>query len=452
MSTKNSTKGLPPITYIFIVIITFFLITTIFPLVKSLVFGNVYPSSENMSIGNRLLVIGNTNDDKEKGIKSFKKGDYAQAEKHFQASLQLNPNDPETLIYLWNSQAIQSPIYLKIAAVVPIGSNENVAQEILRGIASAQEGFNQQGGFNGNKLLVQIVDDKNDPDISIEVASKLIKDDKILAVIGSNASNASLAAAPIYQQANLVMITPTSFSDSLSGLAWRLVPSTKISGAVLADYVINTAKKSKIAICYDSSASDTVSFKDEFISALFTKKATILPLVCDVSKGNFNPEAMMTEILNQGADGLFLVSHIDKIPERVIPIATVNAGRLPLFSSGSLYNIETLKHGEVLKGLTLVAPYHSQLNPDFAQKMERQWNGRVSWRSATSFDATNVIIKAMSDNQTRDGIKTSLQNPSFSIKGATGVVKFDPNTGDRLGDSLIVRVKKISPNNYDFVL
>ena len=140
-STKKSTKGLPPITYIFIVIITFFLITTIFPLVKSLVFGNVYPSSENMSIGNRLLVIGNTNDDKREGIKSFNKGDYSQAEKHFQASRQLNPNDPETLIYLGNSQAIQSQNYLKIAAVVPIGSNENVAQEMLRGIASSQKDF-----------------------------------------------------------------------------------------------------------------------------------------------------------------------------------------------------------------------------------------------------------------------------------------------------------------------
>jgi branched-chain amino acid transport system substrate-binding protein len=123
--------------------------------------------------------------------------------------LQANSNDPETLIYFNNAKANLTERFLTIAVSVPIGSNLNVAQEILRGIAQAQDEVNSHGGINGKLLQVEIANDYNQPDVSKKIADTFVSDRQILAAIGHNASDASIAAAPVYDRGKLVMLTPT---------------------------------------------------------------------------------------------------------------------------------------------------------------------------------------------------------------------------------------------------
>lgn len=218
--------------------------------------------ANRISVGNQILLASQTTAAKQTGVQAFAKGDYQAAVQNFQASLQQTRNDPETLIYLNNAIASKGSS-LKIAVSVPIGSNPNVAQELLRGVAQAQDQINTTGGINGAKLQVEVVNDDNDPGVVKEVAKALTKDASILAVIGHNASNASLEAAPIYQQEKLVMVTPTSFANNLSGFGsyiFRTVPNIKVMAAPLAEYVVKTGK-TNIAICYDSQAPDNVSLK-----------------------------------------------------------------------------------------------------------------------------------------------------------------------------------------------
>ncbi|MFM8006704.1 MAG: ABC transporter substrate-binding protein, partial [Dolichospermum sp.] len=66
-----------------------------------------------------------------------------------------NQNDPESLIYL-NNSLNNSSKYIKIAVSVPIGGNLNVAKEILRGVAQAQDQVNRNSGINGKLLQVAI--------------------------------------------------------------------------------------------------------------------------------------------------------------------------------------------------------------------------------------------------------------------------------------------------------
>ncbi len=95
---------------------------------------------------------------------------------------------------------------LTIAVSVPSGSNPNIAQEILRGVAQAQDKINATGGIKGAGLQVEIVNDNNLAEVAKEVATALTNDPKILGVIGHNDSTASLAAAPIYQEKGLVRV------------------------------------------------------------------------------------------------------------------------------------------------------------------------------------------------------------------------------------------------------
>ncbi len=442
-TVKPKKRKIPPIVYIALVGLCLTLVPRLLAGVKS--------GSGSGSLGNQLLIPERVTPDKKKGIEAFAKGDYQQAIAFFKNSLLQQPNDPETLIYLNNAQAENKG--LKIAVSIPIGSNLNVAQEILRGVATAQDEINQKGGINGQKLQVQIVNDENDPEIARKLAQELVNDQQVLGVLGHNSSDVSLATAPIYQKGRLVMISATSSASNLSGFGsyiFRTVPTTQSTAQVLAEYAVNTARKTKIAFCYDSQTPSNVSFKDEFLAALVNKGGQLVPTVCDLSAPNFNPSTAVTQAISSGADGLFISSHIDRI-ESAIALARANQGKLALFSSSTLYTVKTLQAGQQdVKGLILAAPWHPQVNPSFADRMTQQWRGKVSWRTATAYDATQAMIAGLQQSQNREGLQQALHSQGFSVGGASGAVRF-AKSGDRITQPVIVQVQS-KGFDYDFVM
>ncbi|NQE33393.1 ABC transporter substrate-binding protein [Microcoleus asticus] len=410
--------------------------------------------ANRISLGNRILVTSQTTAAKQAGVQAFADGNYQSAAEYFQKSLQQNRNDPETVIYFNNARASNGSS-LKIAVSVPIGSNPNVAQEILRGVAQAQDEINTSGGINGAELQVEIVNDDNSPEVVREVAKTLTKDQNILAVIGHNASNASLEAAPIYQQEKLVMVTPTSLANNLSGFGsyiFRTVPNISLMAAPLAEYAVKTAGKTNIAICYDSQAPDNISFKDEFVASLTAAGGKLVPTVCDFSIPSFNPESAIADAVSKGAQGLMVAPHVDRI-DRAISLARINRGKLPLYGSTTMYTIQTLKDGQSdVNGLVLPVPWHPETNPGsrFPENSRQRWGGIVNWRTATSFDATQAVIAGLRQSNTREGLQQALRNTSFSTPGASDDVKFLP-TGDRAGKPILVQVKQGGSTGYNFV-
>jgi branched-chain amino acid transport system substrate-binding protein len=445
-SVKTRKNNPPPIVYILGILLSVFFVPR---LLQTFLSG--IDTNARASMGEQILIQENVTLEKKEGMKEFVQGNYQKASQHFETSLLRQPNDPETLVYLNNAQAGNNA--LKIAVSIPISSNLNVAQEILRGVAQAQDEINLQGGINGHKLQVEIVDDRNDPEIAKQVAQDLVSDPKVLAVVGHNTSNASLAAAPIYQQGKLVMVSPTSLANNLSGMGnyiFRTVPTSKVMAEALADYVAKTAHKKKVAFCVDSQAPDNVSFKDEFIAAFVRHGGQIAPTVCDLSAPNFDAATAVSQAISSGADGLFVSPHIDRL-DSAIDLARANRGKLALFSSPTLYTFKTLETGQQdISGLILVAPWHPQSDRDIAQIMEQRWHGKVSWRTAMAYDATQTIIAGLHRGDSRDRLQQALRSSSFSVRGASGIVKFTP-LGDRIGQPVIIRVNS-GFFGYEFVM
>ena len=95
--------------------------------------------------------------------------------------------------------------------------------------------------------------------------------------------------------------------------------------------------------------------------------------------------------------------------------------------------------------------WHPGLNLDFSEKARKYWSGPVSWRTATAYDATLVLIKAASSTTTptRSSIQSNLRSGKFSAQGSTGEIKF-MDTGDRLGKPTLMTIQE-SGSNYTFV-
>lgn len=443
-------RRLPPIAYFLFAIV---LVWGSNQLWQSITHFGQTTLTDRSSSGERLLITEIDSSEKRSGIKAFVDGDFNSAIEHFQSSLKESRNDVETRLYLQNSIAIQKvgdpKKLVKIAVVVPIGSNVNIAQEMLRGISQVQMEINQSGGINGIPITIEIFNDDNNPNIAKELAKQAIQDPQVIAVVGSNTSDASLASAPIFQRGGLLMIGPTSMTRDLSGIGnyiFRTTPTSQSLTSTLAQQIYTVDRRRKLAICFDGQASDSVSFKEELIAEFARLGGGIANFTCDVGSANFNPNDAIVKARNNGADALFVASHIDRLP-LAIQVATANQGKLPLYSSPTLNTFQTLQAGYVVSGLSLVTPWQNPIEPQsgsFADRSQRLWGGQVSWRTAMSFDAGMAIVTGLrQSNGTRQGLMAALHQPQFNAEGASGKVTFLP-TGDRVLTPTIAQVREVN--------
>ncbi|MEH2450458.1 caspase, EACC1-associated type [Nostoc sp.] len=430
--------------------------------------GNIYCSKDkyssdgSISIGEEVLFKQDTNPNKaikEAGVKALSDGECQTAIKKFDLYRKANRADPETLIYLNNAKAIQTGNYLKIGVSVPIGIDPpDVAQEMLRGVAQAQDEVNSQGGINGKLLVVAIANDNNDTSEAHKIANQFVNDKNIVAVVGHNASEAALAASLVYD-GKLVLLSPTSFDKRLSRFKYvfRTV-STNDLAIKLSNYVTKTAKKNNIVICVDTNSLDNMSFaKEEFtnaINAIKEAKYQINSTLCDLADAKIDPKTVIYQAINSRADSLLLAPSVKRI-DKALKMAKANQGRLSLFGSPTLYTEQTVRDGKAdVNGMVVAVTWHHQAIPGdpFTQKAQKLWGGDVNWRTATTYDAILAIIAGLRQSNTREELQKTLHNLSSPIDGATGKFKFS-ESGDRTDNPTVLIKVQQKPGNdkYEFV-
>ncbi|HEY9643957.1 MAG TPA: ABC transporter substrate-binding protein [Coleofasciculaceae cyanobacterium] len=400
------------------------------------------PDSENTSAGEQLLVAKITNSEKQAGVEAMAASDFAAASQHFQTALTVKRNDPETRIYWSNAQIRNQPSYT-IAVAVPISSDADGAQEILRGVAQAQYEVNQAGGIRGNLLRILIADDQGSDEMARQTAQELVANPDVLGVVGHFSSNSTLAAGAIYNQNQLVAISPVSTSIALSNFGsflFRTVPNDQQAAQKLATYMLHQLNLHQPALFYNSQSNYSLSLRSKFQSALPSSEQ--IKGDFDVSSPYFNAAESVTQAIDDGADVLVLLTNTAQL-NNALAVVTANQHHLPLLAGDDIYSLKTLQQGkEDALGLVISVPWSiNSAPPDFVATSNRLWQATVNWRTALSYDATKAIVEAIQrsgENPTRPKIATILHSDNFFILGASGKVAFQ-SSGDRAPESSLDR-------------
>ena len=421
--------------------------------------------TQRISVGKKILfdreigvVDPNFRDAKEKGIKAFAEGDYQDSVKYFEEAIKINKNAPETLIYLNNARLkAEAKESYTIAAIAPVGAYSESALKLLRGVAQAQNEINNINGINGVYLNVIIANDDDDPKIAQEVALELSKMSEVLGVIGHFSSGTSLAAAEIYDSEELVSISGVSTSTKLTNTSpyfFRTVPSDNVAARALADYMVTNLQLKKAAIVYDSASSYSLSLKNAFSNAL--DRGVIVEEFDLSNKSTFDASNSVTRSIKLDAEVIMLAapeSYIDK----ALNIIEVNNQRLKLLGGDAMYHKKILEiGGEEAIDMVVGVAWHidNEQESNFVKDSRNLWGGDVDWNTSMTYDATQALIAALRQSNTRSGIQKALSSPDFFADGVSERIKFF-DSGDRNGKIQLVKVKKVEPSRsgtgYDFV-
>lgn len=411
---------------------------------------------DRLSQGERILISQTTTPAKEMAVAALAQGNYKDAAYLFETSLKTEANDPETLIYLNNARIGQAKSY-SIAVSIPIGSDVNAAQEILRGVAQGQDRINQAGGINNLPLKVRIINDDNDPEIAKQVAESISKDKSILGVVGHYASDVTLATAAVYEANKLVAISPISTSVELtdrSPYVFRTVPSDYLAARGLAEYMLEKLQQKKVAIFYNSQSNYSESLKSEFRASVYLGGGEVVDTF-DLADPDFDASDRRQQAADNGAEAIMLAANTGTL-DKALQVVQVNRQRLSVLGGDDVYTPKTLQiAGDAGRNMILAIPWHSRSNPDsnFASVARQLWGGEVNWRSAMAYDATQALISAIarSENPTRLDIQKNLRNPEFTTAGANSQVNFLPS-GDRFTNIQLVQMQPGKNRfGYEFV-
>lgn len=408
-----------------------------------------------ISAGERTLNRTQANPFRDRGVEAFIAGNFAEAVTQFEKAVLGNRNDPEVQIYLNNAKARLKGSPLVVATVVPIDNRLNIAQDMLRGMADAQTRFNDAGGAGGRLVEIMIANDGNEPARAQMIAQNLANNPNVLGVIGHNSSKASQAALPEYEKVGLAMISPTSTSDYLSGNVFlRTVPSDGESVKILAEYAKNKLSVQKIAVFYDPNSPFSKNLFEVFENA-FKQLGGEVYTAIDLTRQDLDVKQEIQSLRNQ-VTAIILFPDPSNI-SNAISLAQANAQvpgtKFQLLGGNSLYGSDILTSGgNAIEGLIIAVPWVANNQP-YAQAAYQRWGGAINWRTASSFDATIALLKALSENPTRASVLQDLKATNLPASETSGQQLQFNAQGERQEESMLVKVTKGAPNrppNVDY--
>ncbi|MCC5668310.1 bifunctional serine/threonine-protein kinase/ABC transporter substrate-binding protein [Nostoc sp. CHAB 5784] len=408
---------------------------------------------------------------KQLAIEKYGSRNFLEAKDLFETAFN-QESDPETLIYLNNAKIqMQFPAnkIRTIAVAVPLRRRTAVGLEMLRGAAQAQTEVLKKG----QPLRMIIADDNNRDDKKAEnnalkVAEKLVKYPDLLAVLGHNSSEATKQSLQTYTQAGVVLISATSISDNLkSPFFFRTVPSARVAAQKMATYVFSELQQSQVAIFYSPGQGSEYA---ESLSRAFREAAKSFPghvidhqPAFNLATDSFDAKAALNQAKTQGATVIVLIPDpgvglYNAIPN-ALEVIRSNVNQSWIVAGNTLYTSDLLKSYQVLSPQKIertafaIAWHHlNDINSLFVRQAQTLWKidpTDITWRTATSYDAVLVLSKALRENPTRIGIQKTLANPGFSVKGATGVIKFQG--GDHHNGKITIVVVRRNCNSSGFV-
>ncbi|ARP86575.1 branched-chain amino acid ABC transporter substrate-binding protein [Bordetella genomosp. 9] len=197
---------------------------------------------------------------------------------------------------------------IKIAAVGPTtGAVTQYGDMVREGINTAVEQVNAAGGVNGRKLEVVVVDDGCEPKQGPTAANRVVNE-KIGFVVGGVCSGATIAAAPIYEQEGVVMITPSATAPALTdgkkyNFIFRTIGRDDQQGPAAAAYIIDKVKPKRVAVLHDKQ-----SYGQGIATAVKAKldQAKVPVAVFEgINAGDSDYSAVITKLKSENVDFVY---------------------------------------------------------------------------------------------------------------------------------------------------
>src|SRR5438128_11264324 len=264
------------------------------------------------------------------------------------------------------------------------------------GAELAVEDVNRAGGLlGGRKITLLVEDDQSKPEEASNAVTKLITQDKVVAVIGEVASRRSLAAGPVCQKYQTPMVSPASTNERVTEIGdyiFRVCFIDPFQGEVLAKFAFNDLKARKVAVLKDIQQDYSVGLTDAIVKTFTGLGGRVLDPV-SYSSGDSDFKAILTQVRAEKPDAVFVTGYY---PEAAIIVRQARelGMKMPILG-GDGWVGDALKNGREALANCYISNHYSGDNPDpvvqnFVHAYRAKFNHEPDSIAGRGYDAANV--------------------------------------------------------------
>ncbi|WHE07752.1 ABC transporter substrate-binding protein [Thermoanaerobacterium thermosaccharolyticum] len=326
---------------------------------------------------------------------------------------------------------------IKVGALFELtGSVATYGTSALNGAKLYIDEVNKNGGVLGKKIVLVKADNKSQTDESINQATKLIQQDKVIAILGPSTSTNTIAASSVAVQnhiplitgfATAVSVTVDPNTNKVKNEIFRACFIDPYQGSVMAQFA-SEKLNAKTAVVYIDDKSDyskglAQSFKEQF-EKLGGKVIDTEAYVA----GDQDFKAALTKIKGLNPDVIFIPGYYQETG-KIAKQARDMGINTPLLGGDGWDSPDLLK---IAGASALNNVYYSNhfisTDPDptvqdFIKKYKDAYGTEPDASAALAYDAAGMLVQAIKDaNSTEPAKIIDALSKLKDFKGVTGTI------------------------------
>ena len=334
------------------------------------------------------------------------------------------------------------------------GGNATIGTAAANGAKLAIKEINANGGLLGKQIKAVVADNKSEPSESANAMTKLLTQDKVVAVTGTFSSSNAIAAASVAEAnktpylvagATNPKVTVDEKTKNVKKYIYRVCFIDPFQGTVAANFAAKDLKVKKAAMLVDNS-SDYSKGLAEFFEAAFTKEGgTIVANEAYLQKDT-DFKATLTKIKSKDMDILYVPGYYEEVGKIVkqaremgitVPIVGADGWDSPklgeIASASALNNTYFTNHYSVEDTSPKAKAFVEAYTKEYGQKPEAL--------AVLGYDAVYVLADAIKRANSTDAAKiiealaTTKEFPAIS--GVTTINK----THDADKNAVVIEMK-----------
>lgn len=332
------------------------------------------------------------------------------------------------------------------------GGNATYGSSSVEGIELAIEEINGAGGINGKKIVPVKYDNKSDPAEATTLATKLMTQDKVAAVLGPATSGAFKATIPVSTKNKIPVASGSATADDVTvdaggvkEYAYRICFSDSVQGNAMAVYALENLKSKKAVVIKDSSSDYGKGLAATFISTFEAGGGTIVGQEAYVA-GDTDFNSILTKIKGQDFDVIYIPGYYNEVG-LIIKQARAQGIDVPVLGGDGFDSpvLLELAGAEALNDVYFSNHYSSvDESPkvqEFIKAYKAKYNKDPDAFAALGYDLAKLVADAIGRSESLDGqaINKAISETK-NFDGVTGTISIDENH-NAVKDIIVIGLK-----------
>jgi branched-chain amino acid transport system substrate-binding protein len=319
------------------------------------------------------------------------------------------------------------------------------------------EEVNANGGILGKQVEGVYYDTKGDAAEAVNAVKRLITQDKVVAIIGPNASGQAISISAVLEQYKVADIATVATNPKVTvgedGKAkpynFRVCFIDPYQGAVAAGYAFDKLGLKNAAVLYDV-ASDYSQGFTEFFEKTFTEKGGKIVAKEGFKEGDMDFRPQLTKIKESNPD-LILMPYYYK----EVALSANQARELGIDATligGDGWPSEQLMEmaADAIEGSYIVN--HLDFNDPEVKPLQdaykAKYNLPLELNGYMAHDAFKLLEAAIKDANSTDPVKITESLTKVTVEGVTGTIKISEEDHNPIGKQ--AAIVKIVDGDYIF--